>query len=143
MTTKVLSTQLSRNVLTYVDDIIIRSTKQQSHISDLQETFANFRRVGLKLNLEKCVFKVKKGKCLGHVVSTKGIEENSHKIEVILRKELVKSRKGAQRLAGRISSLNRFISISTQRSLTFFEVLKSAEVFQWEQAQQQAFEELK
>jgi hypothetical protein len=35
MTTKVLSTQLGRNVLTYVDDIIIRSTKQQNHISDL------------------------------------------------------------------------------------------------------------
>jgi hypothetical protein len=35
MTTKVLSTQLGRIFLTYVYDIIIRSTKQQSHISDL------------------------------------------------------------------------------------------------------------
>jgi hypothetical protein len=35
MTTKVLSSQLGRNVLTYVDDIIVRSTKQQSHISYL------------------------------------------------------------------------------------------------------------
>jgi hypothetical protein len=35
MTTKVLSTQLGRNVLTYVDDIIVRSMKQQSHISYL------------------------------------------------------------------------------------------------------------
>jgi hypothetical protein len=35
MMAKVLSTQLGRNVLTYVDDIIVRSTKQQSHILDL------------------------------------------------------------------------------------------------------------
>jgi hypothetical protein len=35
MTTKVLSSQLGRNVLIYVDDIIVRSTKQQSHISYL------------------------------------------------------------------------------------------------------------
>jgi hypothetical protein len=42
MTAKVLISQLGRNVLTYVDDIIIRSMKQQDHISDLQETFANF-----------------------------------------------------------------------------------------------------
>jgi hypothetical protein len=35
MTLKVLSSQLGRNVLTYVDDIIVRSTKQQDHISDL------------------------------------------------------------------------------------------------------------
>jgi hypothetical protein len=63
MTTKV-SSQLGRNVLSYVDDIIIKSTKQQDHISDLQETFANFRRAGLKLNPKKCIFRVKKHKFL-------------------------------------------------------------------------------
>jgi hypothetical protein len=26
-----------------VDDIIVKSTKQENHIADLQETFANFR----------------------------------------------------------------------------------------------------
>jgi ribonuclease HI len=53
------------------------------------------------------------------------------------------SRKGAQRLAGRLASLNIFISRSAERNLPFFEVLKSAEVFQWRPAQQKAFEELK
>jgi hypothetical protein len=42
-----------------------------------------------------------------------------------------KSRKGAQRLTGRLASLNRFISRSAERILPFFEVLKSAEVFLW------------
>jgi hypothetical protein len=56
MTTKVLHSQIGRNVLTYVDDIIVKSTKQENHITDLQETFANFRQAGLKLNPEKCVF---------------------------------------------------------------------------------------
>jgi hypothetical protein len=42
MTSKVLSTQINRNVLTYVDDIIVRSTKQEDHILYLQKTFANF-----------------------------------------------------------------------------------------------------
>jgi hypothetical protein len=42
-------------VLTYVDDIIVKSRKQENHITDLQETFANFRQAGLKLNPEKCV----------------------------------------------------------------------------------------
>jgi hypothetical protein len=73
MTVKVLSSQIGRNILTYVDDIIVKSTKQENHIADLQETFA--RKVGLKLNPEKCVFGVK-GKFLGCLVSTKGIEAN-------------------------------------------------------------------
>jgi hypothetical protein len=62
MTAKVLHSQIGRNVLTYVDDIIVKRTKQENHIADLQETFANFRQAGLKLNPEKCVFWVKKGK---------------------------------------------------------------------------------
>jgi hypothetical protein len=55
MTANVLHSQIGRNVLTYVDDIIVKSTKQENHIADLQETFANFRQAGLKLNPEKCV----------------------------------------------------------------------------------------
>jgi hypothetical protein len=53
------------------------------------------------------------------------------------------SKKGAQRLTGRLASLNRFISRSPERNLPFFEILKSAKVFQWGPAQQRAFEELK
>jgi hypothetical protein len=143
MTAKVLHSQIGRNVLSYVDDIIVKSTRQKNHVTNLQETFANFRRVGLKLNPEKCVFEVKKGKFLGCLVSTKGIKANPSKIEAILRMEPPKSRKGAQRLTERLASLNRFISRSPERNLPFFEVLKSAEVFQWGPAQEKAFEELK
>jgi hypothetical protein len=109
----------------------------------LQETFANFRQAGLKLNQEKCVFGVKKGKFLDCLVSTKGIKANPSKIEAILRMEPPSTKKGAQQLAGRLASLNRFISRSAERNLPFFEILKSAEVFQWGPTQQKAFEELK
>jgi hypothetical protein len=143
MNAKVLHSQIGRNELTYVDDIILKSTKQENHVADLQETFANFRQAGLKLNPEKCVFGVKKGKFLGCLVSTKGIEANPSKIEAILRMEPPNSKKGAQRLAVRLASLNRFISRSAERNLPFFEILKSAEVFQWGPAQHKAFEELK
>jgi hypothetical protein len=143
MTAKVLHSQIGRNVLTYVDDVIVKSTKQENHIADLQETFANFMQADQKLNPEKCVFGVKKGKFLGCLVSTKGIEANPSKIEVILRMELPSTKKGAQRLAGRLASLNRLIFRSTERNMPFFEILKSAEVFQWGLAHQKAFEELK
>jgi hypothetical protein len=85
----------------------------------------------------------KKGKFLGYLVSTKGVEANPSKIEAVPRMEPPKSRKGAQRLTGRLASLNRFISRSVERNISFFEVLKSAEVFQWGLVQQKAFEDLK
>jgi hypothetical protein len=126
MTTKVLHSQIGRNVLTYVDDIIVKSMKQENYITDLQETFA---KAGLKLNPEKCVFGVKKSKFLGCLVSMKGVEANPSKIKAILRMEPPSTKKGAQRLTGRLASLNRFISRSTERNLSFFEILKSAKVF--------------
>jgi hypothetical protein len=80
VTNKVLSSQIGKNVLTYVDDIIVRSNKHEGHILDLQETFANFRKARLKLNPKICVFGIKKEKFLGCLVSTKRIEANPHKI---------------------------------------------------------------
>jgi hypothetical protein len=53
------------------------------------------------------------------------------------------TKKVAQRLVGRLASLNRFISRSAERNIPFFEILMSVEVFQWGPAQQRAFEELK
>jgi hypothetical protein len=65
MTAKVLCSQIDRNVLIYVDDIIVKSTKQENHIADLQETFANFRKAGLKFNPKNVFSGWRKGSFLG------------------------------------------------------------------------------
>jgi hypothetical protein len=70
----VLHPQIWRNILAYVDDIVVKSVQRKYHISDLAETFANMRAANLKLNPEKCVFGIHKEKVLGCLVSTKGIE---------------------------------------------------------------------
>jgi hypothetical protein len=63
-----LNIPIGKNVLTNVDGIIVRSTKQEDHILDWLETFGNFRKTCLKLNPEKCVFRVKKEKFLESLV---------------------------------------------------------------------------
>jgi hypothetical protein len=78
-----LKDQVSRNVLSYVNDIIVAS-KKESYIFDLSETFDNMRESNLKLNLEKCIFGVTRGKVLGCLVSTKGIEASHDKIRAII-----------------------------------------------------------
>ena len=42
MTAKVMGDQIGRNVIKYVDDIVVLSAKKEDHIKDLSETFANF-----------------------------------------------------------------------------------------------------
>ena len=83
MSAVVLAPQLRRNILAYVDDIVVVSPHRENHVADLVETFANLRKANLSLNPEKCVFGVHKEKVLGCLVSTKGIEANPEKTKAL------------------------------------------------------------
>jgi hypothetical protein len=109
----------------------------------LVETFTNMRRAGLKLNPEKCVFGVTKGKVLGCLISAKRIEANPDKIRAIREMEEPKTKKDIQKLNGRVAALNRFISRSAERSLPFFKALKGKGVIEWGPEQSKAFAEFK
>jgi hypothetical protein len=51
--------------------------------------------------------------------------------------------KDVQKLTGRVAALNRFIPRAAERSLPFFQVLRSSKNFQWSEIQKKAFQELK
>jgi phage FluMu protein gp41 len=139
----VLHPQLWRNILAYVDDIVVKSVQRRDHISDLAETFANLRAANLRLNPEKCVFGIHKGKVLECLVSTKGMEANPDKIKALIEMQDPISVKDVQKLTERVATLNRFIPRAAERNLPFFQVLKSSKNFQWSETQKQAFQELK
>ena len=65
MTDEVFDEQKGKNLMAYVDDIVIKSDKKETHIQDLRETIENLTKSGLKLNPEKCIFGIKKEKMLG------------------------------------------------------------------------------
>jgi hypothetical protein len=108
-----LKDQVDRNVLCYINDIIVASKKKELYISDLSETFTNMCETNLKLNSEMCVFGVTRGKILGCLVSTKGIEASPDKIRAIIQMQPPQTRKEVQKLIGRIAALNsRIITIT-------------------------------
>ena len=61
--------QIGRNVEVYVDDMLVKSRKEEDHLDDLKETFNTFRQYNMKLNPSKCAFGVSSGKFLGFIVS--------------------------------------------------------------------------
>ena len=61
--------QIRRNMQVYVDDMLVKSIREDDHLSDLQETFDTLRSYNMKLNPNKCVFGVTVGKFLGFMVS--------------------------------------------------------------------------
>ena len=76
--------QIRRNVQVYVDDMLVKSRREDDHLQDLKETFGTLRSYNMKLNLSKCAFGVMTGKFLGFMVSQRGIEANPDKIRAIV-----------------------------------------------------------
>ena len=78
----------------------------------------------MKLNPNKCAFGVASGKFLGFTVSQRGIEANPEKVRAILDMVSPKTVKEVQKLTGRITALNKFVSKATNKCLPFFKTLK-------------------
>ena len=93
MTDGVFDKQKDKNLVACVDNIMVKSDKKETHIQDLQETFKNLRKSGLKLKPNKCIFGIKKGKLLGCLVLARGIEANPKKIAMIVNMKPTTSKK--------------------------------------------------
>ena len=66
---KMFAQQIGRNVEVYVDDMLVKSLREDEYSSDFQETFDTFRTYNMKINPSKCVFGVTAGKFLGFMIS--------------------------------------------------------------------------
>ena len=125
----------------YVDDILVKSRRKEDHLEDLRETFDTLRSYNMKLNLGKYTFKVTAGKCLGFMVSQRGIKANPDKIRAIIEMTPPRNLKEVHSLNGKVAALNWFVSRATDKCLPFFCTLKKS--FEWTIECQRAFEDLK
>ena len=82
---KMFAHQIGRNVQIYVDDMLVKSRKEDDHLDDLRETFNTLCSYNMKLNLGKYAFRVMAGKFLRFIVSQRGIEVNLNKIQAIIK----------------------------------------------------------
>ena len=76
--------QIRRNVEIYVDDMLVKSKKEDRHLDDLQETFKTLHIYDMKLNPNKYVLELSSGKFLSFMGSQRGVEANPNKIQAIL-----------------------------------------------------------
>jgi hypothetical protein len=79
----VLKGQIRQNIEAYIDDIVVESEKHGNLLDDLKKTFDNLRNFKMMLNHKKCIFGVSLGKLLGYMVSSRRIDANPKKVEVI------------------------------------------------------------
>src|SRR5436189_884198 len=149
---KLFKNQIGKNIEVYVDDMLVKSTKENDHVKDLRETFEVLKKHNMKLNSQKCVFGVTAGKFLGFMVTNRGIEANPDKIQAILDMEEPKTLHDIQKLNGKLAALSRFLAKGAERALPFLKLLKGVsstkkvtkvKAIVWSSDCKEAFEELK
>ena len=72
-------------VTCYIDDILVSSANEDSHLQSLEEVFNHLEKHGFRLKLEKCEFLLKSIEYLGHIVSKDGIQPVPTKVEAIVK----------------------------------------------------------
>ena len=75
---------IHKEVEVYVDDMIVKSKDHEGHISALRKFFERIQFYKLRLNPNKCIFRVTSGKPLRFIVSQRGIEIDLDKIKAII-----------------------------------------------------------
>lgn len=108
----------------YVHDMVIKREREETFISDINETFCKIREVNMNLSPAKCTFGVEDGNFLGYIVSNKGIQENPEKVEAPATMKPPITLKEIQGLNGKLASLGRFLAMSAEKLLPFFKTLK-------------------
>jgi len=81
---KILEGMSGRNMAAYVDDMVVKSVESGYHMEDLKELFQGLGKYNLKLNPEKCVFRVKAEKFLGFMLTQRRIQMNPEKCATIV-----------------------------------------------------------
>ena len=80
---KIFSQQIGKNVLVYLDGILVYSQTPEDHLKHLREVFEILRIQKFFCRLHKCHFNDIEMKYLGHLISSDGVRPDTDKVEKV------------------------------------------------------------
>jgi len=126
-----------------MDGMIVKSQQEVDHAAHLKNVFEQTRKYNMRLNLEKCTFRVQVGKLLGFYLTERGIKANPDKFQAFTKLPTPHSKKCVQALNGMLTALSIFVAKSAQHALPFFKLLRKKTKFEWTDECEAALKHLK
>ena len=127
----------------YMDDMIVKSQREVDHAAHLQRVFEQTQKYNMRINPEKCTFRVQAGKFLGFYIIERGIEENPNKCQAFTKLPTPHCKKCIQTLNDMLTALSRFVAKSAQPALPFFKLLWKETKLEWTDECEAALKHLK
>jgi len=127
----------------YVDDIIVFSKTLDEHFKHLEEIFTRLEAAGLSISMEKSQFCLKEVQFLGHLVTQEGIKMQPEKVKAIVELPVPKVKEELHTFLGMCAWYQNYIPHFSTIAEPLYRLLGKRVTWNWESAQQNAFEKLK
>ncbi|XP_077538135.1 uncharacterized protein LOC144150167 [Haemaphysalis longicornis] len=131
-----------RNVVCYLDDILVWGKTQAEHDASLVEVLTCIANSGMKLN-DKCLFSVKELDFLGHKISAEGISPLESKVKAIVHAPAPTDIKSLQSFLGLAGYYAKFIKNYAEIVEPLRLMLRKGQTFCWSDDAQRSFDQLK
>ena len=138
----VLRTFIGKFVVVYFDDILIYNKSLDEHVEHIKCVLGVLRKECLYANLAKCTFCTDKVVFLGFVVSAHDVEVDEEKIKAVREWKPPQNVSQGRSFLGLAGFYRRFVKDFSSIAAPINELTKDIS-FQWGEAQEKAFEELK
>jgi transposase InsO family protein len=140
---RVLSGLQGIELFVYLDDIVIYSSSLTEHARKFNKLAERLRAANLRLQPDKCEFLRKEVTYLGHVIGEAGVKPDPNKIKAVKSFPRPKNAKNVKQFLGLAGYYRRFINNFSKAAKPLTSLLKKDEPFLWQEAQENAFTELR
>lgn len=131
------------DIVIYMDDILIASTDEESHLKTLHRLFNRALELNIKFNYDKFQFMTNEIKYLGHIFNSQGCQPDPDRISSVLKLKPPTNVKELQSILGFFGYLREFIPNMAEITNPLRILLKKSVEWHWTDIQQQAFDQLK
>ena len=139
----IFSDMVERIMEVYMDDITVYGDDFEECMTNLEAVLQRCIEKNLVLNWEKCHFMVSQGIVLGHVISSRGIEVDKEKIELISKLLSLTNVKIVRQFLDHAGFYRRFIKDFSKIAKPLYKLIEKDAKFAWDGDCQKSFEELR
>ena len=143
MMNDILRDMLDAGTVVYIDDILIYSETEEQHVELVREVLSRLEKHSLAIEPEKCFWHQEKVDFLGYVVSAKGIEMATDKVETILKWREPQNVTEVQSFLGFANFYRRFIQDYSKVAKPLTDVTSKSSEWNWTRECKMAFKLLK
>ena len=132
-----------RGAFSIMDDILVAGRDTPHHDEIIREVLQKATEYNLKLNMKKCKIRQPEVPYVGHIVGSAGLKPDPQKVTAVQEMAQPESKEDLKRFLGFIQYLGKFIPKLSEVDAPLRELTKADVEFQWQPAQQRAFDTLK